>query len=111
MSFEKRVVFVDSSTEYDTVRFSFDAQASKLIMVRRRENIIYNRATHKYQYRMCIYDLKTNKTILDMPLEDPVILGIFLSGYFVILNGHMYVRNSIMKIRYDYIERANRFAE
>ena len=74
-------------------------------MLRRRETNIFERNSGKYEYRFVIYDYLKGTFLIDIPLTDGFYIGLFLSGYYTIIDGHMYVRNNIIKIRYDYIEK------
>ena len=54
---------------------------------------------------MVIIDLKTEKTLYKVPLLNSDLLGRFVSNQYEMEGGHIYYSNSIVKIRYDVLER------
>ena len=42
--------------------------------------------------------------MLDLPLKDNFLKDLFLSGQFQLLDGHIYTKNDVTKIRYDYLD-------
>jgi hypothetical protein len=41
-------------------------------------------------------------------VKDPYFIGILLSGYHSLIDGHIYHRNNVVKIRYDLIDSATK---
>ena len=41
------------------------------------------------------------KVILDCEIYDDMLRGIFYSGKYIVIDGHIYFKNNVIKIRYD----------
>ena len=53
-----------------------------------------------------IFDLHNkHKVILDTVVQDPDMKGIFVSGDYVLNNGHIYFNNNVIKLRYDLMQQ------
>jgi hypothetical protein len=53
-----------------------------------------------------IFDLNDKeKEILDCEIFDETLKGILISGNYVIVDGHIYFKNNVIKIRYDLMKR------
>lgn len=50
-------------------------------------------------------DTEENRTILDMKITNPELIGRLKSQLFFLVNGHMYYNNSLIKIRYDLLRK------
>ena len=52
-----------------------------------------------------IVDMETNEAIFQMIIKDKRFLGWFRSEQGVIIDGHIYFSNIVIKLRYDIIEK------
>lgn len=44
-----------------------------------------------------------------MNIRNRIFIGRMLSGFYTIINGHMYFKNDVIKIRYDLIEQQSSY--
>ena len=52
-----------------------------------------------------LYDVDTEKIIYHLMIKNREIIGRLKSNLFNIVEGHIYYRNKVIKIRYDHIEQ------
>lgn len=53
-----------------------------------------------------VYDLIKQKEQTSTTVVDPKIIGRFTSGLFILVDGHFYFNNEVIKVRYDQIRKA-----
>ena len=51
-----------------------------------------------------IFDLKTRQVEAMIRIRSPVWVGMLISGNYMLIDGHIYHRNMVIKIRYDIIQ-------
>lgn len=62
-------------------------------------------------HRIChlkLFDVATSQVQLDVRLSRPEIIGILSSGYYTLVDGHIYHNNNVIKMRYDLLESKSR---
>ena len=66
---------------------------------------IKNRKGKRDKY-ITIYDLKHEKVLLNMVVENPELIGRLKSNLYNFVGGHIYYNNNVIKIRYDVIDQS-----
>lgn len=55
-------------------------------------------------FRMKLFDVASSKVQIDIQITNPFVIGVLSSGYYTLVDGHIYHCNSVIKIRYDLLE-------
>mmetsp|Transcript_16686 Transcript_16686/g.25715 ORF Transcript_16686/g.25715 Transcript_16686/m.25715 type:complete len:209 (+) Transcript_16686:932-1558(+) len=63
-----------------------------------------NTIIHRNRFKLV--DIEKQQAILNVNVSDTDIVGRFKSGLFTLVDGHFYFGNSVIKLRYDLIERS-----
>ena len=63
-----------------------------------------NKAKKEASRTFTLHNCKTNKLLASFEVADPEIIGRFKSGLYTLVDGHFYFGNSVIKVRYDYLE-------
>ena len=58
-----------------------------------------------YNNKITLFDLTNKRIIFEMIVTNSELHGRLESGLYVIIDGHIYYKNKIIKIRYDLIEK------
>lgn len=91
----------ENSPDYDYVSFKVDrSQGIMMLLSKYIEKDVSNRLFLK------VIRLNDNKdTLLHCEIYDAQMKGIFISGEYTLVDGHVYFNNNAIKLRYDLMEK------
>lgn len=73
-----------------------------------------NAKTHLTQrdHKVKIYDIADRTVELDMIVQNKLLTGLLVSGYYNLLAGHIYFGSNVIKVRYDLLkEKGKKYGE
>lgn len=83
----------------------YDAERNKIAMLTRSGTKPPDSHTiDRRTWRVKLLDVKDSKLQINIKLSDETITGIMTSGYYTLVDGHIYHNNSVIKMRYDLLE-------
>jgi hypothetical protein len=95
--FVATTVIQEDSSQYDYVEFKVDREKDILLLFFQEKS-----KDSCKQLFVKIIDLKDKeKILLDCEIVDQSMKGIFKSGAYKLINGHIYSDNKVIKLRYD----------
>jgi hypothetical protein len=107
-AFESNVLASENSHQYDYVGFKVDRKQGVIMILSKDIEEAH------FKDRLYLKLLKLNnieEVLLEMEIEDRDMKGIFLSGEFSLIDGHIYFNNTVIKLRYDLMKTYGQIAE
>lgn len=80
MAYQLKRLYTDASAEFDTIRIMLDDCSKKLILFRMAEVVDWVRSREKFHFKLMVFDYESREVLVDMPITDPYITDLFLSG-------------------------------
>lgn len=92
----------ENDQQYDFLNFQIDRSQNKLFIVSKEVGNMHSDSDPIF---VMIKDLNfKDKIILDCEIFDQNLKGIFVSGQFILIDGHIYFNNNVIKLRYDLMQ-------
>ena len=104
-SYKISEVYRDKDIRAEMLNFGVDNTRKRLIILTGIKN--HKNTRDKF---VTLYEIDTEKTLVSLMVESREIIGRLKSNLYNFVEGHIYYRNKVIKVRYDQLER-NRGAQ
>lgn len=98
-----KVIYKEAHMVEKMKTFNVDQAESKLLILSKSTST--QKATEKNDHFFKIYDLTTQDIVYQDNLHNKELVGRLKSGLYTFVQGHIYYKNNVIKIRYDLIEK------
>lgn len=84
---------------------NYDSMKNKIVLLIRSGNKPPDNVNMDLrEFRLKLFDVATSKVQINIIVTNPEIIGILSSGYYTLVDGHIYHNNHVIKMRYDLLE-------
>lgn len=105
-TFEVQTIYETDELLYEVINYGFD-EVEKVIVFLKQDK---SKNKSKPKYFVTIVDILDDdqiKVLFNERITQPRVIGRLKSGMYMIVNGHIYFNNEVIKIRYDLLKQEN----
>lgn len=97
---ERVVIHTEYVSTEVIINFGVDQMANRLIMYSYLPKL-----QEGFNYKVTLFDLTKNRIIFEQMVTNKELHGRLQSGLYIIIDGHIYYKNNVIKVRYDLIDK------